>query len=615
MKRQAVVGLLFCLALACHAQEGPIPGALIDVVPSAPSGSCFQDLPDQQVAITGLLYSCQNGTWDLIGGPGGSPGAPLYSVQWNDQLFAGDSTFTFNNITKTVGANNFFAGDGIHASLISAAGGALDPPIPPNTVSDMGPDVASFVAYAKQWPSAGPLNGSVVCGGALSQYSISQMAFCLPINPSNGELGFVNSAGPVTIASDSIHAGASFLACNLFDPILPPHVQGWAGSTASSTCASYGLNVPSLAPSYGSNIYGFMLHPGVTTAGGGTNNYSQSIWSQITTDPTGSNLSIPGTLNVAGVTTLATLETSAITINPVPQSIASATTIAPTTPQVVISGTTAIVNVTVPGSTTTASTTKTCAAQTVSGSNTATCTWSTALASGETGVCGLSNAPQYGTTFAVTDNIADTWIGVGTVYSTIYMGVSTQAFYYSPASPVTSTTVTVSGEVGNNLTILCQSFTGGASPPVVDGYQCAADANSGTSVTCGTAITTTQPGDYVFCVASSNRGGGNTLTPGSGFTGGSTIGAINLAQYKVQGAAGTLTPNMTMSLGGTSTMECTAFKAPTPGSVSFAGCFDSLATGAWTTTTAGNIENAITASSDSSYHWCYWPGISAWTVK
>lgn len=75
--RKLLLLALLLMPLAGLAQEGPIPGALIDVVPSTPSGSCFQDLPDQQVTITGALYSCQNGNWGLIagGGGGGLPSA------------------------------------------------------------------------------------------------------------------------------------------------------------------------------------------------------------------------------------------------------------------------------------------------------------------------------------------------------------------------------------------------------------------------------------------------------------------------------------------------------------------------------------------------------------
>ncbi len=47
----------------------------IVLVTTAPSGACPIGLPDQQVISTGEIYSCQNGTWGLVGG-GSGPGGP-----------------------------------------------------------------------------------------------------------------------------------------------------------------------------------------------------------------------------------------------------------------------------------------------------------------------------------------------------------------------------------------------------------------------------------------------------------------------------------------------------------------------------------------------------------
>lgn len=47
------------------------------------------------------------------------------------------------------------------------------------------------------------------------------------------------------------------------------------------------------------------------------------------------------------------------------------------------------------------------------------------------------------------------------------------------------------------------------------------------------------------------------------------------------------------------------------------GCFDVLATGAWTTTTAGNIFATMTAAANTQYRFCYFTvsGVSKWYVK
>jgi hypothetical protein len=71
----AAARLLFFASLGCWAQ---ISNPSIVVVPTAPSGSCSVNLPDQQVATTGLLYTCQNGRWAAQGG-GGLGGTTWYA--------------------------------------------------------------------------------------------------------------------------------------------------------------------------------------------------------------------------------------------------------------------------------------------------------------------------------------------------------------------------------------------------------------------------------------------------------------------------------------------------------------------------------------------------------
>ncbi len=66
--RNTLLGALLFFAPVLYAQ---VSSPSITVVASAPSGSCTNNLPDRQVATTGLLYSCQNGTWALIAGGGG----------------------------------------------------------------------------------------------------------------------------------------------------------------------------------------------------------------------------------------------------------------------------------------------------------------------------------------------------------------------------------------------------------------------------------------------------------------------------------------------------------------------------------------------------------------
>lgn len=98
MKRLWLLAV-FVFSLGALAQSSPS----IQLIQSAPSGSCSQDLPDQQVIAAGDLYACKNGTWTEISGGGGSPGGAATNVQFNGSgSFGGDSSFTFNSTTKAV---------------------------------------------------------------------------------------------------------------------------------------------------------------------------------------------------------------------------------------------------------------------------------------------------------------------------------------------------------------------------------------------------------------------------------------------------------------------------------------------------------------------------------
>lgn len=66
------LSLLSILAISSPARAQVSNPAIIAVT-SAPSGSCNQTFPDQQVVYLGTVYTCQQGTWaELAGGGGGS---------------------------------------------------------------------------------------------------------------------------------------------------------------------------------------------------------------------------------------------------------------------------------------------------------------------------------------------------------------------------------------------------------------------------------------------------------------------------------------------------------------------------------------------------------------
>lgn len=67
----------------------------------------------------------------------------------------------------------------------------------------------------------------------------------------------------------------------------------------------------------------------------------------------------------------------------------------------------------------------------------------------------------------------------------------------------------------------------------------------------------------------------------------------------------------------TGTAAIAMITPPVSFSTSVGGCFDILATGAWTTTTGGNIFAAMTAVVNTQYRACYFTvaGVSKWYIK
>lgn len=67
MKRAILLAIMLFVPLAAL---GQIQNPSIVTVATAPSGACTSGLPNQQVITTGTQYSCQNGTWGIVGGGG-----------------------------------------------------------------------------------------------------------------------------------------------------------------------------------------------------------------------------------------------------------------------------------------------------------------------------------------------------------------------------------------------------------------------------------------------------------------------------------------------------------------------------------------------------------------
>ena len=120
MKIFAAALLMIAAAASGLLAYGQVNNPSIVIVASAPSGSCTQNLPDQQVVGLGTIYTCQSGTWTSLGGGGGS------SVGSQGQVQAAGSTpgsFQASSITDngtTVSTpENFAVGSGGTPTQIS----------------------------------------------------------------------------------------------------------------------------------------------------------------------------------------------------------------------------------------------------------------------------------------------------------------------------------------------------------------------------------------------------------------------------------------------------------------------------------------------------------------
>ena len=84
--------LFLALPLAAFAQPSN-PNVIY--VSSAPSGACSASPPVQVVISTGVMYTCNNGTWAAVSGGGGS--APSVTVSTSGPVAVTTSGYYFNN--------------------------------------------------------------------------------------------------------------------------------------------------------------------------------------------------------------------------------------------------------------------------------------------------------------------------------------------------------------------------------------------------------------------------------------------------------------------------------------------------------------------------------------
>ncbi len=95
--RKTLFILAILAAMPCMAQVvGP---GFVNYVTSAPSGSCSSGVPQQNVLGTGLIYTCQSGTWAVIGGGGSGITGSLTAGRV--PVASGATTLINGNLTET----------------------------------------------------------------------------------------------------------------------------------------------------------------------------------------------------------------------------------------------------------------------------------------------------------------------------------------------------------------------------------------------------------------------------------------------------------------------------------------------------------------------------------
>lgn len=109
----------------------------------------------------------------------------------------------------------------------------------------------------------------------------------------------------------------------------------------------------------------------------------------------------------------------------------------------------------------------------------------------------------------------------------------------------------------------------------------------------------------------SGTGSGATATVELGITSPISFAAIPNSTDATVASATTIAPTTPLAeISGTANISTITLP---PGFTT--GCFDILATGAWSTVTGGNVQASMTAVTNTMYRACYWTSLSKWTIK
>lgn len=109
MIKKVLFGIIAFLAVRCSAQVGP---GYLFYVQTAPSGACSSSQGPQYVLGSGLLYTCQSGTWAQVGGGG--------SGTVTNVTFTGDGTVLSSTPSAAVTTSGT-----LQAALANAGAGTV----------------------------------------------------------------------------------------------------------------------------------------------------------------------------------------------------------------------------------------------------------------------------------------------------------------------------------------------------------------------------------------------------------------------------------------------------------------------------------------------------------
>jgi len=246
--------LLFLLPIAALAQ--PSNPAIV-MVTSAPTGACTNALPDQQVVSTGVLYSCQGGTWAVVGGGGGGgPYLPTAGGTMTGQIVTDGLG---SDILVPAGGSITVTNDGVHPNSLALPWNSTTNAAPTNATGWQGAVSASGTAGWFDLPSALPSTQSLMLFAAVgSGHSVGSTSATLPNTMLPAQVTTVSSG------SISVTANNAYVICTTTCTVTP--VAPAAGIQLCVRNAPGSATVITMAALGGGNYYELTTHAAWGTA-------------------------------------------------------------------------------------------------------------------------------------------------------------------------------------------------------------------------------------------------------------------------------------------------------------------------------------------------------------